>query len=34
MYQTVHAWEMLETFPKNDEDCLSFMGDVDLEVGF
>ena len=25
---------MLETLPKKDEDCLSFMGDVKSEVGF
>ena len=30
---TSHTWEMLETLPKKDEDCLSFMGDVEVEDG-
>ena len=32
--QDIHTWEMFETLPKNDEDCLSFMGDVEVEDGF
>ena len=34
MIGTTHTWEMFETFPKKDEDCLSFIGDIEFVFGF